>query len=508
MASPIPSRYFPGRALAFEYSLPLKGHSKRPIIRSMTQPIKRLSVLMPVYNEARTLRTIVARVLASPVDLEIELVCVDDGSKDESLELLRVLAAADPRIKVFTHPLNRGKGAAIRTAIAQMTGDVAIVQDSDLEYDPAEFGKILKPILEGRADAVFGSRFASSPERRVLFFWHSLGNKALTFVTNVLNDLNLTDMETCYKAVRADILRQLRLESERFGIEPEITSRLAQWGARIYEVPISYHGRTYVEGKNIGWRDGVQALWLLAKFRFFDTRFTHHRGMYAARAVNRAKRYNRWLMEQFAPYLGDRVMEAGCGIGNFTELLLSRKRLVCVDPDRVFAETLQQRFGHLANVRVIESDLADPLLHSELADEALDSVLCLNVLEHISEPGKVLSSLHQTLRPGGTIAVLVPNDPALMSDADDELGHLRRYTVDSLAAEMNAAGFDTVSVRAFNRLGGIGWAMNRRLKRQAVSSVQMRVFDLLVPVARLLDTTKWGRPLTLLAVGRKAAKAE
>ena len=233
-----------------------------------------LSVLMPVYNESRTLRTIVQRVLASPVDCEIELVCVDDCSRDNSLEILHELATRDGRIKVIAQPVNMGKGKAIRTAIDNMTGDIGIIQDADLEYDPEDYQRVIRPLLDGKADAVFGSRFASSEVRRVLFFWHALGNRVLTMFSNMANDLNLTDMETCYKAVRGDVLKRLRLTSDRFGLEPELTARLAQWGARIYEVPISYHGRTYAEGKNIGWRDGVEAIWLIFKFRFLDTRAT------------------------------------------------------------------------------------------------------------------------------------------------------------------------------------------------------------------------------------------
>lgn len=230
----------------------------------------KLSVLMPVYNESRTLSTILKRVLDAPVNLDIEVLAVDDASTDSSWEILSDLSQQDGRIRCFRHSQNRGKGAAIRTAIEMMTGDVAVIQDSDLEYDPTDFPRLLKPILEGRADAVFGSRFAASPERRVLLYWHSLGNKVLTGLTNMLNDLNLTDMETGYKAIRADVLRSLRLQSDRFGIEPEMTTRLAQWGARIYEVPISYYGRTYAEGKHIGWRDGVHAIWLLFRYRWFD----------------------------------------------------------------------------------------------------------------------------------------------------------------------------------------------------------------------------------------------
>jgi glycosyltransferase involved in cell wall biosynthesis len=322
---------------------------------------------MPVYNESRTLRTIVAQVLAAPVDLDIELVAVDDCSRDDSVAILEELAAADSRIKVFRHPVNRGKGAAIRTAITEMTGDIAIVQDSDLEYDPREYPKVLKPILDGRADAVYGSRFAASDERRVLFFWHSLGNKALTALSNMANDLNLTDMETCYKAVRADVLKRLRLTSERFGIEPEITARLAQWGARIYEVPISYHGRTYAEGKNIGWRDGVQALWLIFKFRFLDTRATDESSVATRQSLGRAPRFRRWLLSQFSGELGGRVLEVDAGPGHLTSLLLDRERLVSIDAESVHVGTLHRRFGHLENVSIEMTDLYTSPLPDHLA---------------------------------------------------------------------------------------------------------------------------------------------
>jgi glycosyltransferase involved in cell wall biosynthesis len=228
--------------------------------------MSKLSVLMPVYNEARTVESIVARVLAAPVDLEIEIVAVDDGSQDRSLEVLRKLAARDERIKVFAHDRNQGKGRAIRTGIEHMTGDIAIVQDSDLEYDPREYPRIIKPILEDHADAVYGSRFASSPERRVLFYWHSLGNKLLTTVSNMANDLNLTDMETCYKVMTRPFADRLDLQSKDFGIEPEITQKMAAMRARIYEIPISYNGRTYEEGKKLGLKDAFKAVYTILRF--------------------------------------------------------------------------------------------------------------------------------------------------------------------------------------------------------------------------------------------------
>jgi glycosyltransferase involved in cell wall biosynthesis len=220
-----------------------------------------LSVVVPVFDEVGTIDALLDRVLASPVVAEV--VAVDDGSRDGTRE--RLAARAGERVRVLQHERNRGKGAAVRTGIAAAGAPYVVIQDADLEYDPAEYPRLLAPMQAGLADAVFGSRFQAGTSR-VLYYKHRLGNGFLTFLSNLATDLNLTDMETCYKAVRRDLLQALDLRQERFGIEPELTAKLARAGARIYEVPISYRGRTYAEGKKIGWRDGVRALWCIWKY--------------------------------------------------------------------------------------------------------------------------------------------------------------------------------------------------------------------------------------------------
>jgi glycosyltransferase involved in cell wall biosynthesis len=230
-----------------------------------TPPQPLLSVLIPVYNEARTLRTIVRRVLASPVGLPMELVCVDDGSRDGSADILDSLAAADSRIRVIRQPRNMGKGAAIITAIKHMRGDIGLIQDADLEYDPADLPVLLEAIERGEADVVYGSRFLENPVQdpsRV----HRLGNWLLTFASNLTTGQWLTDMETCYKLFRREIIQQIDIEQDRFGFEPEITAKVAKLKVRIYEVGVSYYGRTYEEGKKIGWKDGVSALRCILKY--------------------------------------------------------------------------------------------------------------------------------------------------------------------------------------------------------------------------------------------------
>ena len=227
-----------------------------------------LSVVMPVFNEERTVGEIVKLVLAQrPVR---ELIIIDDRSEDGTWKVLEELAPTDPRIRLVRHERNQGKGAALRNGIAKATAEVVLIQDADLEYDPAEYHLLLRPLLSGRADVVFGSRFAGQGEHRVLYFWHAVGNRFLTLLSNMATNINLTDMETCYKVFRREIVQALTIEEDRFGFEPEITAKVARSGARIFEVPISYYGRTYEQGKKINWKDGLRALWCIGKYNLFS----------------------------------------------------------------------------------------------------------------------------------------------------------------------------------------------------------------------------------------------
>jgi glycosyltransferase involved in cell wall biosynthesis len=234
----------------------------------------KLSIVMPVYNEIATIAEVISRVQQAPVEIPKELIIVDDCSTDGTREYLGDLAKTsesqvqNTAVKILFHSKNRGKGGAIRTGVEQATGDIILIQDADLEYDPEDYPALLKPILEGRADVVFGNRFHGGAHR-VLYFWHMMGNRVLTTLCNMVTNLNLTDMEVGYKVFRAEVLRQISIESDRFGFEPEITVKVAKLQCRIYEVPISYHGRTYAEGKKIGWRDGVAAILHIMRYRFF-----------------------------------------------------------------------------------------------------------------------------------------------------------------------------------------------------------------------------------------------
>ena len=234
--------------------------------------MKLLSIVIPIYNEEKTVEECVQRVLSVKLSLDRELILVNDASSDNSENVIRGLCSKykNVTIKTMSHPVNMGKGAALKTGFSMVEGDVVIIQDADLEYDPKDYSRLLKPILDGRADVVYGSRFVGSEEKRVLYYWHYLGNRFLTTLSNMCTNLNLTDMETCYKVFRKEVVDRLNIQSRRFGVEPEMTAKIAKERWRVYEVGISYSGRTYDEGKKITWKDGLVAIWTIIYYKFFN----------------------------------------------------------------------------------------------------------------------------------------------------------------------------------------------------------------------------------------------
>jgi glycosyltransferase involved in cell wall biosynthesis len=466
----------------------------------------RISILVPLYNEEEFVGTLLERVIVAPLPdgFEREIIVVDDGSTDSSVQEVQAVEIRYPGIiRLLQTERNQGKGAAVRRAIAEARGAFSIIQDADLEYNPNEYCKLLGPLMDGRADAVFGSRFATSGERRVLYFWHSLANTLLTQMCNVFADLNLTDMETCYKAFRTSLVQSIPIRSQRFGFEPEITIKLSKRQARIYETPISYSGRTYEEGKKIGLKDAFEAFWVILKTSLSSD-------IYSAKdkdildAFASAPNFNRWMAETIKPYIGKSVLEIGAGMGNLTRLLLrGRKRYIATDLDREHLERLRNRLSQRPNLETAELDAArpedQPRYHSQM-----DTVVCLNVLEHIEDDLGALRNFRAMLQNGGRVIILVPAGQSIYNSLDRELGHFRRYSEDQLRQRMTEAGFEMETVLRFNRSSLPGWWLNGTiLKRRTISRLQLKTFDRLVWLLRHIDPYLPWPQTSIIGIGRK-----
>src|SRR5579859_2357779 len=464
-----------------------------------------LSVLVALYNEEEFIAPLLERVLEAPLPdgMEREIIVVDDGSSDGSAEIVAALAAQHPEIRLVRLERNRGKGAAIRAAIEHAHGDFAIIQDADLEYDPREYANLLRPLLEGKADAVYGSRFMIVGERRVLYFWHSVANRLLTEFCNLVADLNLTDMETCYKAFRTSFLKSIPIRSERFGVEPELTIKVARRQVRVYETPISYHGRTYEEGKKIGFWDAIEAVFVILRYAFTNDLYKDS-GPDILHALSKAPRFNKWMGETIRPYIGDRVLEIGAGIGNLTRVLIPRvKCYVAADIDQEHMARLTTRFQHRHNLHVRHCDLASAADFADLS-ESMDTVVCLNVLEHIEDDIQGLRNIYSALRKDGRAIVLVPHGQDIFGTLDVALGHYRRYSHEELKEKMESAGFRVDKILEFNRITRPGWYVSGKLlKRTTFSALQMKVFDRFVWLWRRVDERLPWPPASIIAIAAK-----
>jgi glycosyltransferase involved in cell wall biosynthesis len=465
-----------------------------------------LSILIPLYNEEEFISPLLDRVLAAPLPegVERELIVVDDCSTDGSAEIAEAKAAGMPHlIRVLHHSRNQGKGAAIRTAIDAARGEISIIQDSDLEYDPREYSSLITPILEGSADVVYGSRFMNAGARRVLYYWHAVANGFLTGLCNMVSDLNLTDMETCYKVFRTSLLRSIPLRSNRFGIEPELTIKVARREVRIYEMPISYHGRSYEEGKKIGFWDAIQAVYVILRYSFTKDIYKGT-GPEVLDVLSNARRFNKWMADTIRPYVGKRVLEIGAGIGNLTHQLVSRRDMyVAGDIDEEHLARLRTRFHHRSNLQVCTCDLTKPADFAPFT-ETMDSVVCLNVLEHVDDDLQGLRNIHSALRPGGRAIILVPHGQEIFGTLDVALGHYRRYKHSELQERMESTGFRVDRILEFNRISRPGWYVTGRiLKRTTLSPFQLKVFDRLVWLWRRTDAHLPWPPTSIIAIGVK-----
>ena len=426
-----------------------------------------LSVVVPCYNEEATIVTLLQRVLDSPEVAEV--IVIDDASSDGSWA--EIVSVADDRIVTLRHEFNMGKGAAIAYGISKATKEFLVVQDADLEYDPEEYPVLLGPLRDGLADVVYGSRFHNQRPHRVLYYWHSLGNKLLTLASNMATNLNLTDMETCYKMGRTTVMQSLALEEDRFGVEPEMTAKLAKAGARIYEVGISYNGRTYEEGKKIGWKDGVRAFYCIAKFARrrdylppadeVDGTELPPKLAESLTQLEEAANYNAMICDLAFPYLGQRVLEVGSGTGSIALEIAKRYEASGLDWEYLASEPDNGAHARLVERTAVHERVTPMLgLGEDALDEVagdLDSILLVNVLEHIRDDEAFARAAHARLDAGGALVLWVPAGKVLYSEADKAMGHYRRYTPSTLRRLLARTGFVPEVLQYKNLPGAAAW---------------------------------------------------
>ncbi len=395
----------------------------------MAEPYPCFSVIMPVFNEERTLSTIIKRVLDSPY--VAELLIVDDGSSDDTRELLAGIA--DPRVRKFEQPFNMGKGAAVRRGVAEAEAPYVIIQDADLEYDPADYALLAEPLIGERADVVYGSRFHTARPRRVLRFWHSMANRFLTSMSNAFTNLHLTDMETCYKAFRREVIQQITIQEDRFGLEPELTAKVAAGGWRLYEVGISYDGRTAHEGKKIGWRDGVRAMYCIIRYsprvagKADAFRREEAKASPEARAPVERVTNDGWMASSLDRYLGESVLQVGAAHTGLALEMAGRHGVTVVD------------------------DLSRPIERRPVP--GFDSAVIIDVLDRVEDESTVLGDVRPHIKRGGILVVLSAAHPHLYSDVDESIGRLRRYGKNQLGRIVADAGFTILEVAYVDPVG-------------------------------------------------------
>ncbi len=465
-----------------------------------------LSILIPVYNERAYIRASLNKVLAVelPRGLKRELIIVNDASTDGTEEIIFEFLDKYPEIKYFKQDVNQGKGAAIRRAIKEMSGEYAIIQDADLEYDPEEYSVVLRPLLEGHADVVYGSRFANREMRRILLYHHKLGNLFLTHLSNFFTGLDLSDMETCYKAFRGDVLKTIPLRSNRFGIEPEITAKIAKRDCTVFEVPISYYGRSYADGKKIGWKDGVRAIYTILKYWMIDDCYSEEYTHSFQRKASAGRRFCSWVVDLIVPSIGNKTLEIGAGIGNISRMLPKKEKLTVTDSEPQVVEMLEQIYADNEVVDVESLDITSEKDAKKFSGRGIDTVVMFSGVQKYDDDVAALKNVGSILEGDGKLLLLVPNNKRLFGSIDKEEGFLRRYTKKEIKSKLVEAGFEVEKCRGVNSLSVPSWYLNSvALSRKEIPLIQLKATDTLILLWKHIERFLPFKGLSLLIVAKK-----
>jgi len=459
-------------------------------------PPVRLSILIPVCDEARSIRAVLNRVISATAHLQTELIVADEGSHDASCREVEAFAGEHPEV-----PLTLLKGAAIRTALAKAEGEFCLIQDADLEYDPADYAKLLEPLFSGDADMVMGYKSTMR-----LGVWQAFAKRLLTALAGLASGVKISDVETSYKAFRTSLGKTIPLRSRRFGLDLEMIIQFSRRHANFMEVPISNRGRTAEQGKKIGISDTFSGVATIMRTWQFSA---SHNDPAAdmLQAMSRARNFNRWMADTISPWVRGDAIELGAGIGNLTVMLANKCRsYIATDTDTDHLSELRSRTAYVSNVKLAMCELSSSSDMTPFKETA-DTVICLNVLEHVADDISGLNNIYECLRPGGVAIILVPQGQSAFGSLDEVLEHKRRYSEQELRRKMADAGLEVKHMIKFNRATWPGWYLNSRiLRKRTLSRLQLAYFDMSVPLWRRLDRALPWPPTSLIAIGIPAGK--